>query len=110
MKKMIRQDNCKEYTEKHSEGCVYAQRSVTYPIMCFERDLIVAYVGDVLEDEIYSILDERYDTWIFGEEDDEFDADTIGDFCCEEYLLMGLEKLPIKFIPIYVDVEHDDFI
>ena len=104
-----------EIVKNHPEYCknqpfyVSVQHTVSYWVNCLDRTLIVAYNGNTDEDEVYSILDERYRTWSGLEDcegEDEYNA--IFFSCCEEYMLEGLDDLDIVYFPIYVDDSDDD--
>ena len=95
---------------------------VTYNVDCLDRNLIVCWNADgntyeverrtesgacityqeiVCEDMVYRILDERYGKWNNPDlYPDEYDF--IHDSCCEEFMLMGLDEIGLKYTPIYI--------
>lgn len=62
---------------------------ITYPILCFERELIIA-VREKDRAEAFTIIDNAYDTW-------HLEPDLVGDACCEEYILDCLTKAGIEY-------------
>ena len=77
---------------------INAGHIVTYDVFCFDRVLAVIYNGDVDESLVYRILDTRYDEWNHVDENPDVEP-----FCCEEWMLMGLDELGIDYTPIYVE-------
>lgn len=94
---------------------------IVYHIDCFDRELIICWNADenmyqvpiktssgiAIRDEIacealiYSILDVRYLKWNSPENyPDEYEV--ICNSCCEEYMLAGLDKIGLKYTPIYI--------
>lgn len=101
--------NHPSYFLEKSPYSVYARHYVKYYVDVFERTLIVIYDGDVSEEDVYDILDERYHVWnSVSEHEDDEDYLWIHDSCCEEYMMEGLEDLDITYIPIYVDDSDED--
>ena len=79
---------------------LHAEHAVVYMIDVFERILIVAYNGNVPEKTVYDILDQRYGEWNNVEDYPETE-----NYCCEEWMLIGLEELGIVYTPIYIGEE-----
>ena len=72
--------------------------SVTVEAFCFDRYLTVTGYSTESEDTITSVLENRYDQW--HNLDDFPEAE---DFCCEEWMLMGLDELGIQYTPHYLE-------
>ena len=79
-----------------------AEHAVFYDVDVFDRTLIVAYNGDVANETVYGILDARYDQWNHIDENPEVEY-----YCCEEWMLMGLDGLGINYTPIYEELEEN---
>lgn len=79
-----------------------AEHIVFYDVAVFSRALVVAYYGDVPEETVYGILDARYDQWNHIDEYPEVEP-----YCCEEWMLMGLDELGINYTPICEELEEN---
>jgi len=72
--------------------------SVTVEVFCFERYLAVTGYSTMTSEQIRALLEERYDQWNNLDEFPEAEP-----FCCEEWMLMGLDELGISYTPHYLE-------
>lgn len=78
----------------------------TFCVDCYDRHLIVCWDEEdniqndgwaPSEPEIDKILETRYEQWVHVEENPEVES-----YCCEEWMLMGLDEIGLKYTPIYI--------
>ena len=70
--------------------------TITYPIDCFERDLIITFPDgyEQYSKEIISCLDEAYDRWHgFEKIEDPEERQYVQFSCCEEYMIECLSDV-----------------
>lgn len=79
-----------------SKSCY--KHAVIVEVPYYERHLLVMWDSDIEEDTVLKILDKRYDQWVHIEENPE-----VEDYCCEEWMLMGLEQIDTVFDHYYFE-------
>ena len=81
------------------DGEVYlrAEHMAVVDVECYNRRLVVFWDGDTREKRVREVLEERYMQWVQIDVYPEVEP-----WCCEEWMLMGLDEIGLVYFPAYV--------
>jgi len=72
-------------------------------IECYERRLVVFWDAYISEKKITDLLEARYEQWVHVSENPE-----VEDYCCEEWILLGLDEIGLDYLQFYINKEVSD--